>query len=337
MPHRALRFVALCILLTSSASWASEVAIEFDVSPMVGCVDVTDEAFVAEFPGEKLWKASFYVSALAQRGSIADVIEIRYDLVAPEQQLVVYDYSPKTTLASDVVGNIEIETSKQQSKSASLSAGGRYGSYVNASVDGGGETAASAVNRYALKPQQDTIATAGTIRRRSGVYFKWKASSQTTLEGGRDIEVLFRSPRRWQGDYVWVACRAVNRRGKLVGKSSYLVPLYDRQDPIGKKLAWQLHLSERSLLAASVANRPEIQRISRPTVAHEIDILHPEIPTDWLQQALKRDGRVPVCEWAYRLPEPVRAAIVVYQNSLAAMLADRESSEASAVTLAKGA
>lgn len=290
--------------------------VQFDVSPAVGCSTIDDEQFSAAVLDERLVSCTLQVSALITDGKTDDIAELLYEAVAPEQRMVVHDYAPRTTLATDVVGNINVQKANSDGKRASIGLNGTFQSIIRADASGGAESSESTSKNYEVLPPQELIAAAGTANRGRGVYFKLKPSAQTSLEGAREFQLILRVPNDWRGDYLRVSCRARTARGENAGQASFLVPLYDQDDLQAKRLAINLNRRERELLTITASYRGQVDRMRKPTVMHELALARPEIPANWLVQVLAANAGSPTLPFEKRLPPAVQSAITKYRRAL---------------------
>ncbi|HPM83158.1 MAG TPA: hypothetical protein PLF81_20795, partial [Candidatus Anammoximicrobium sp.] len=90
--------------------------VSFDVMPTVGCRDVTTAEFAEANPDERLIEAHVEVSSLIRQGNEGDLLQYFYRFDSPRRTMRIVDYTPKTTLASDVAGNVTIEKKKETTK-----------------------------------------------------------------------------------------------------------------------------------------------------------------------------------------------------------------------------
>ena len=294
---------------------APPVAVSFDVSPTAGCTEVTSPEFARDNPGEKLIRATLQVSALVTRGRAEDVTECLYHFYGPQQQFVVHDYLPKTTLVSDVVGNIKVQQGQDESQNVELSVGGEYEGLIHGNLGGGGNHHQSHSVHYELLPPREMLSAAGTTGRGTGVYFKLKPTPQTSLEGSHDFVLELRVPSAWRADYLRLSCQAQTRSGQACGQASFLIPLYTQRDAIAKSLATQLSDNERRLLATAAQHQQAVRRASLPTVAHELSLRQPQIPEDWTWRLLRMPATAAPENFEARLPEPVQSAATRYRRA----------------------
>lgn len=299
--------------------------VRFDLAPAVACKDVTPSEFAKANPDEKLVQATFKVSSLIRSGKENDLIRFFYRVESLEQTIRVVDYSPKTTLASDVAGNISIEKKKDTTNHIGMALTGPFDWPVKMSGSGDLGSKSHDAIRYELLPQQFAVAASGTIHRGYGVYFKLRPSRSTSLEGEKDLTVVFRVPREWRGDYVQLSCTAIGvRRGvvrpldehAVFGARRFVVALYVDGDGSAKAAAERLVRAESELLKTVSANRREIEERFYPTIAHKIgaflDVIEPTLPENWAERLIygPHDGEFDGI--TNRLPSQVQEAVNEY-------------------------
>jgi len=299
---------------------AAGVQVSFDASPIVACRDVSTEEFLVEYPGEQLLEARLDISMLVPSGSRTGVAECQYQFHAPERRLVVDSFLPRTTLASDVVGNINVQQSKGVALDQQLSIGGRYESIVKGELELGGRSNKSAAYDYQLLPRREILTASGTVARGSGVYFKLRQTPQTTLEGSHEFVLFFRVPTSWRADYLRAVCQARSQEGKICGQTSFLIPLYIHGDTRARSMAAELRDYEQQLIATASQYRHAVRRASRPTFAHELSLIQPNIPATWLSQVVTSPA-TQAESFESSLPSAVRAAIGSYRQAKKALAA----------------
>jgi len=132
---------------------------------------------------------------------------------ASEPQLVSH-FAPDTQLVSDIEGPIQIQETRSRNLSMGVKGQGDYAGTVGLKADAGMGTSSSTTTSFSKKPELSLLATRGIIKRGTGIYFKFRPSTQTTLEGTQLLLVQFRVPRSWQAGLLRVDCLVqANRPG----------------------------------------------------------------------------------------------------------------------------
>ncbi len=317
----SLLVILACSGWIASGAQAAMPRVHFDVVPFVGAEEVGDASFALRNPEERLVNVALSASALVSRGDVADVGEIVFHFYAVDAVSAVHDYSPDTTLGSDVVGNVEVTTSDQTSGSRQLSLGARYQDVVEGSIGGAREKVQSESLHFARRPVQEVVMASGRIARGRGVYFKLHATSQTSLEGSHRFVLQLRVPRTWRGSCLRAICTARTVKGARCGQSSWLVPVYAQGDLEAKEAANRLNQTESALIQLAVSQRDAIARASRPTLMHELSLVDKKIPDDWLARLLSQPATGQKAGFESRLPVPVRLAAAEFREARRAMAA----------------
>ncbi len=329
----AIRFVATAVLVSAfvavldpADARADAPRVAFDMDPVIACRDVTTAEFSESYPHERLIEASWSVSSLIRDGREDDLIEFLFWLETTGQPFRVFDYAPRTTLASDQAGNVSIERKTERSRGVSVAVTAPHA--WPAKLSGGGDFGSknSDAVRYELVPEMTPVAASGTIQGGSGVYFKLRPSRSTSLEGAKEFSVTFRVPASWRAGCAVLTCTARGEeRGVLpllkdqvvCGRHRFLVALYQGGDLDAQITAEDLIRAKSHLVRTVVAKRREIERQFYPTVAHKVgvllDVIPPRLPSDWTEQVIygaasaDLENRI-----ASRMPGSVRNAVSQY-------------------------
>ena len=291
--------------------------VTFDVSPLVACQEISSTEFVNQHPYERLFEAQLNAS-LWINGPADQVVECQFQFHAPERRIRVDDYLPRTTMSSDVVGNIDVQRSADDSKNLQLSVGGRFQSAVSGDFNAGGHQNQSASYRFEQLPPKQTLSASGTVARGSGVYYKLRPTSQTTLEGSHSFVIRFRANDRWRADYLRAVCVARSRDGRICGRASFLVPIFKHGDFDARRMARELVDYEQQLVDTATRYQRTVRKISLPTIAHELSLLPRELPENWLSLVVHSPARQRQ-PFETSLPQPVRSAIDTYRDAKLAL------------------
>lgn len=272
LAHRhALGLFALPLLLSVAerAVCAETPRVQFDMAPVAVCRDITDEAFVELHPNERLLEARFEVSTLLVAGHEDDLDEFVFRFTSPGKQLRIADYSPKSTLASEYAGTINVEKKNEATKSAGVSVSGVLDHLVKVGGSGDIGSKDQLALKYELHSPKEPVTSSGTVARGTGAYFKFRPSRQTSLEGSRTFQFVLRAPADWRGDYLQVHCEAHGRRRGVMrtfdepfraGARDFFVALYLAGDAESKTRAEQMARAESDLQAALAAYRDQLHQ-----------------------------------------------------------------------------
>lgn len=309
---------------------AAQPMVMFDVSYLIGCRDITSSELIKSHHGNKLVEAKFSISSLV-RGDQADIVELLYRIESPHLDARIVDYSPRTQLVTDLAGNVNVETSHEATHSLGLGISGKYDQYVTGDASTTrGKKEASKLN-YELLPPLEIVASSGTTRRSTGVYFKLRPSPRSTLEGAKDYVIVLRVPNAWRADSFCVTCEALVR-GESGGLATslpkgigsherFVVALYMEGDEDAQHTAEKFVLSERQLRTVACRHRLEVKKISYPSFAHRLgrvfSVVDPKIPVNWLDLILVSSATSKTESFTHRLPDEIYAAVMSYQQAKA--------------------
>ncbi|MEQ8848387.1 hypothetical protein [Botrimarina sp.] len=182
----------------------------FDVPQRLVCRDVTTDAFLAERPGERLVEIVAPVTLLLYHGEARRVQDVVVEIDGASAGLAVYDYAPRTELVAEHAQPIEVKKTESVDKTIGGSLGGKIaGDVALAPTISGGATKSEAVTTTQNRlPPKRPLVVSGTTGRRTGVYYKLRKSSQSTLEGEQEFRVTFAAPADWSGGSIEVRCVA---------------------------------------------------------------------------------------------------------------------------------
>lgn len=238
-------------------------SIEFDSKLSFPCREVTPKDYAAAHQDRKVVEATIRISAnfIIEEKEIESLV---YRLVLPDH-LEIADYLPKTELASDVSGTVNVDERRgsRTSMMVSYEAGGKVGYRVpgadaeaRASAAGRGEKGSEVSSGVQVKflPPKQLIVAAGTQNRGQTLYFKLRPFSQITLEGEKEFAFLLLVPRDWAGDSIVLDCAAYQKGYKdVAARQAMGVGLYMIGDAATRarveKLAREAKPSPASLTA----------------------------------------------------------------------------------------
>jgi hypothetical protein len=320
-------FVAAASTAINAAqpAWTNAPQVYFDAAAIVPCRDATTPEFARQNPSERLVAAAFEVSSLIRSGSEQQLLQYFYTVLSPEPVLHIVDYAPKTTLASDLAGNVTIEHRTEDSNRALLAVSAPSAWPIK--VNGNGELGSKTQDlvKYELTRPMIAVAASGTLQRGGGVYFKLKPSRSASLEGAKEFSLVFRVPQAWRGGYVHLTCKALGVERGLVpalsetvacGEQRFLIALYADGDTAARSAAERLVRAQTELLKTAAANRAQVEKqpsgslLKRFTSLLEND---PErVPADWPERLVFGAPPEARATLARRLPDSVRHALTEF-------------------------
>jgi len=313
-----------------SLAQATLPSLQFDVEHRVACVDVQNQSQFKVEKGERLVQACIPISTLVRQGSPERLTQLLMRIENPDRSIQVVDYQPRTTLATDIVGNIGIETKHDQSSAFDLALSGQQAGILGTtSVDLGNKQGKSV--KWQHRPPLALLSASGTIARGSGAYFKLRSSSQTSLEGNRNFTLLLRVPHDWQSGVLHIDCRgqarqrnSLTQREEVVncGHHRFVVALHATGNLLAQRHAERFIQAEMSLRQLAVVHEQQIQERAYPHAGYRIaaffQTIEPQIPNHWLEIVLfhlpgsdEPLREPPFANWS-RLPAPVHVAARQY-------------------------
>lgn len=317
----------ILILLSGSVTAAADPQrrIEFDVLPVVAA-QVVDGA---PFESVKRVEVPLRVSTRIDVDRRTTIEELYFEVRFITPHVAVLDYDPKTQLASDIEGAIEVQVTDEESKSLGTSVKGTYHGIVSA--QGGLDVGSKSIDtrKYRQVPEQQTIAASGTLDRGRGAFFKFRRASQQSLEGDKFVTVVIEVPSGWRAGLIDLSVAAEgtissglglgNPQRTTIRQQRFLVATHLATDISARRACWQLAEAELEVRRVADAYAAKIQDRAYPTVFHQIGaaltIVSPEIPLDWLQRSLFDsidpyfDSRIS------QLPVDVRVAVMDYMDA----------------------
>ena len=237
---------------------AADPRIDFDLPPVVECRDVTPAEFAELHPDRRIIEATLRVSMRLQAGAAEDVREITIEIASPHQSLLVHDYAPDLVLESELAGEIQITKTRETGSSLGAGVNGGtslpYGG-VNVNLSPHASLGASKrdLTTETIKriPAKDVVLVGGTMDHGYGVFFKFRPTGQTPLEGRKEFVCRYVAPREWRGDYVRVAIRATGEHKEYFMKSvkpsgqlNRELGLYLAGDEAAQGAAWRLAVEQ---------------------------------------------------------------------------------------------
>jgi hypothetical protein len=304
---------------------ANGTCVHFDVPQVVACRPASTTSWSGESNQQQLVEAAFDVSALLRFGRESDVQQLLFVIESPTGSLRVADYFPKTELRSLYVGQIERSRQQEASDSAGLNASFAPSEYLNAQASASQAGKVSESIRYQTAAPLELLASSGTASRGTAVYFKFRSTPQSTLDGSHRVRVRFAAPSGWRADYVYLRCAAYSRssapsQGAICGSSDFLVPLYRDGDDVAREAAERLAAAELALRQLARQFRGELQRSTGSSFTERFvmslrgDDKQP-LPETWLSQVLSSDPQQREFSFQERLPEPLERAVTEFTSA----------------------
>lgn len=331
-----LIFLGACHFSAPSSS-AQRPCVHFDVPELVAVRISEDEALQRDYPDDLLVSATFDVSSLIRVGRESDLSQYLYVIESPNRTLSVADYSPKTELVTSLAGNVGVQ--KHSESSANLGINGSLPQPNVVAANGSASLGKSKGTKfsYELLPPKRTLSASGTISRGTAVYYKLRASQQTSMDGVKRFVVVFRAPSHWRGDYVRLRCAAYQRGGDgkeqpICGSSDFLVGLYRVGDETARARVHALTRADRRLRELARNSHETIDRQRYPSMTDKLgsifNVSRPRIPRDWFSRSIRNDRPE---GFERHLPGELRDALRDYRKARQSVRELTESKELASV------
>jgi hypothetical protein len=330
------------VIIIYAATWTQDVTAEklpdinFDVSRVVSCVKVTPEFLAPEHSSAKLLEIRLRTSCVIGERSEGLIQELFLVVESPAQTIRIIDCFPKTTVLTEYATPIEVSENRENANNAALSISPVLELAGKASLNAGLSDRSGATRRTSKLPPQQLVIASGTQNRQTAAYFKFKSSSQTVLEGTRELRLTIQVPDTWRADLLHVRClgwTAVgNRPGMQLSRSDFTVPIYHSGDTPAKNICDEFVMAENQL--QTVATVVGISRtkthqdlVSKVASFLKKELFHSEKKnptlTDWLPQLIFSNRSIDELtqEQGLKLDSQIQNAIRRFQQCRSALLA----------------
>jgi hypothetical protein len=260
----------------------------------------------------------------------------------------VADYWPKTEMYSSIVSPLSVEHQEEQADAFWLQGAAGYPGIGSAQGRWDHRYQTHRDLRYQQAAPMQVLQAAGTLERRSGVFFKLHRTPQATLEGNRSFELTLEVPAGWQADLLEVQVFGYGRpqhqdRPQLLGQSRFWLAVYLAEDVQAAQAALGFLQQQARLREVSDRYRAKVEKSAYPTPVHRwgevLDIYQPEVARNYLQQWMfgatsdQPNSRLPVelrvamldfidsrreleqLSGAQAVPQPARMAAAVTRGS----------------------
>lgn len=319
----AIKLFLVINLMASTALVAAEPMIHFDMPPVAVARD--------DSSGDRnLVTIDLKLSSMIAAPNMPRIDQWIVQCQPRSADLQVEDYSPRTEVASDISGPIEVKRTKERSSSAGTSLDGGYGHVANfhAGFDHGSKDINSVqVNRVA--PVQ-AVTASGTINRGRGVFFKLRWTAQQVLEGEKHFQITLRVPKHWRGSLIDVSVIAqANRKtfggwdteNKILGAAEFVVAAHREHDQLAAEHARALFEAEHALRLAA-KRHPSEESSWKTLLRHVTTKLDNDDKSraNWMRRLLHKQADPHFDKVITKLPMPVRLAVLEYVDSRDAFL-----------------
>jgi hypothetical protein len=277
-PFRWVRQVRAHWLLLAATS-AAVGGPAFAVSPMVGfdfprivaCRDVTPPERAETNPWERLVEVKLPLSVRYQGLAVGEVEHLDIEVDGSVAGLRVEQFSPTTELVSDAIA-IETTNTTRSSRSLDATLGGAVPvpvgelvAHVAPSVSGGLSKSEEATEKIRHRPPKLPVVVSGTFAEGRGVFFKFKPSSQSSLEGVHELTIIFIAPKDWHGGGLPIRATARGHRSvwwtdqpTVFGRIADVVEVYPAGDQDLRDAAARRREAGRAAATQARTRRPAL-------------------------------------------------------------------------------
>ena len=303
----AAAVLASTLLIAFSDSWGQSV--RFDAPGFIEGRDVSNAEFQSLHPRERLVEFALELSADFGIAGHENASAIAVKLQTVESDVTIVDYGPRTTLDSEVDGSITVENIDESSSSFGLQAStGSMPWSAGANAGMGGKNAQSV--KFKKKPEQQLLISSGIRDRGTGLFIKFRKTSQRPLDGMHPIQLTLRVPGDWRTGFLRLECEAIARKESRLSETSYsslgkrifLIPLLIEGDEEARVRVRAIHQAESAL---RVAANSSIDRYKADNRWEEI--------TRWAQPEKKSSPNAP---WLERVTTSVSTSPTSVERDL---------------------
>ncbi|MEC8555454.1 MAG: hypothetical protein VXZ82_10660 [Planctomycetota bacterium] len=275
----------------------------------------------AAFPrgGGKLVRIQIPISLIADLESREQVSGFSLRISSPHQSFCVIDSWPRYEAYSDVLGDVSVEQSNQQSNGLEAKLSGGWQAILDAGLMGKAQNRKSTKEKFQRRALVQTVARSGTFGRGYGVLFQFQKARNVDLFQKREIAVLAEVPQQWRADLLKVQFSAQGKstsrsESKSIQNQQLWLTVYQEGDAAAAAQTREFQTQERSLRALAASRVAEVKKKSIPTVFHRIgvalEISDPRIPKDYLEQMIFGPEKQYLVGHSHRLPIDIRVAIL---------------------------
>ncbi len=219
---RALLLSLLLAIVDSQGVAAENPSLAFDFARTLECQDVTAESNLEVGSGEKVIRVDLRLSVRVLSGSIGAVDEIRLEISDCDQRMRVHRFSPETRLESRLREDPQWSRTTETSHSFGGTLGGEVPvlagnvvARVTPSIHGRmGQRKTVIESEKRIAPKQ-VVVVSGTTDQEHGVFFSFRPSAHSSLEGTHLVSIDFIVPETWRGDVMLVDCQAKGKQKVL--------------------------------------------------------------------------------------------------------------------------
>tara|TARA_R110002049_G_scaffold2750_7_gene22068 strand:- start:2140 stop:3246 length:1107 start_codon:yes stop_codon:yes gene_type:complete len=319
--------------LTHLASAADVPVIQFDMPPLAvaqphsSCDgDATEwPAAMQLLPGETMVTCELNLSSMISTPQAPQIDQWLVRCQPRDDSVRIADYQPRTEVASELEGPIQVKELDEQTESFGLSIDGAYGHLAQGNLGGDqGKKQTDSYQYNKIAPLQ-AVTASGTINRGRGVYFKLRWTATQVLEGEKKFTLTFRVPAHWRSGLIDVSVIAQSHRRsfaswddgvKTIGAASFVVAAYRQGDREAAMAAQTLAEAEQNLRQIAATQDQPSTLDSFPSMLRHVvmkfDRQPPLQTAPWVDRLITGKADPYFDKQIRRLPVDVRVAALDY-------------------------
>ncbi len=221
--------------------------IQFDVPSVISAVPLDESRVAHILPNTRHFEVVIPVSTLVRsRQSLPDY-QLWFFVQFPHAPVQVVDYAPQTELTSPYLGPLQIDRQHESTQRLGVSLSSKIDPWGTAQANSELSGKQKEQRRLTEAPPMMLLQTSGTVDRGTGVYFKFRPSRQTTLEGSRELKIVIEVPSEWCTSLARVVCRAetLDEDRVCLGQVRLPVAVYEIGHSAAAALAAEYAVAER--------------------------------------------------------------------------------------------
>ena len=266
---------------------------------------------------EKLIQVVIPVSSEVRHQDRGNVTEFRFDVFWNRNAYPITSYGPQTKTLSKIEGLISVEKVQERNNGFGLDLKSGYQDVVSGTATAELSNKTGTKLQYQEVPKHEVLIASGTVRRGTGAFFRFHPSRQHTLEGGRDLVVIYRVPRSWRGGVLKIECRADGER-KVIGSwrepfqesRSFVVPIYLDGDDQAREAAMSFAQAEQNLRSnwQQHVERGQKKQANSLLGLFNSPSSQSNLPKQWMHYLIQSGNDVYLTRYRSQLPKSVAVA-----------------------------
>ena len=303
IPKSFLLLFSLTLWIANVGSIEADECASFDIPATIEGCDISDREFLTQYPHQRLIQMVVPCSVRNQCNASEAFSELAIEIQGLFPGFEVVDYAPNTRMITDIDGVVAVETKSETNHGLTFDLRSQLSSVASANAAAKTGSHQGVVQRYAQIPEQQLLLSSGTIRRGSGVFYQFRKSRQTTLEGEHELVLTVRLPDTWRGGLIRVDCTAFGNekdfmggeKQLVTGRQAFVVAVFLKGDQEAQQLANQYaSIEKRTRRVAQEWERHQRKRRSDEPLAQLAMWLgesESKLPADWPEQFMLYDAR----------------------------------------------